>query len=105
MPDRLPSGPGGVLRRLLLLLLTALIVARPLVLGEDPGLQSDFADTSSLLLTLLSLLAAACWSLWRLVFFRPAGGARLDSDRGGFGPGTYVELGLLMTVLLVFVSA
>src|SRR5262249_6984230 len=59
--------PGPVmLRRAAIILVTALIVVRPLVLGENPGLDSDPLDTSNLLLTMLWLVAAAVWGLWRL---------------------------------------
>ena len=55
-----------MLRRAAIILVTALIVVRPLVLGENPGLDSDPLDTSNLLLTMLWLVAAAVWGLWRL---------------------------------------
>ncbi len=59
-----PSGPV-LLRRLLLVLVTALIVARPLVLGEEPGLSANLADPWGMVLTLLWLLAAVGWAAWR----------------------------------------
>ena len=54
-----------MLRRLLLALITALIVARPLVLGEDPGLLDRLSNPWSLLLSLLWFLAAVGWAIWR----------------------------------------
>jgi hypothetical protein len=58
------SGPE-LLRRSLLGLITALIVARPLVLGEDPGLLDRSSNATGLVLTLLWFLAAVGWALWR----------------------------------------
>ena len=60
-----PDGPV-LLRRLLLALATTLIVARPLVVGEDPGLTTYLADPWSLVLTLFWLLAAVGWAAWRI---------------------------------------
>jgi hypothetical protein len=54
-----------MLRRLLLALMTALIVARPLVLGEDPGLLDRLSNAWSLLLSLLWFVAAVGWAVWR----------------------------------------
>jgi hypothetical protein len=50
---------------LLLVLITALIVARPLVLGEDPGLLDYSSSGTGLVLTLLWFLAAVGWAVWR----------------------------------------
>jgi hypothetical protein len=59
--------PGtDLLRRGLLVLLSAIIVARPLVRGEDPGLLSDFSDAGGMALTLLAFLGCAGWAGWRL---------------------------------------
>jgi hypothetical protein len=55
-----------MLRRTLLILVTGLIVARPLILGEDPGMTSDPTDASSLLLTMFWFVSAALWAAWRL---------------------------------------
>ncbi|HTU93139.1 MAG TPA: hypothetical protein VMF69_23875, partial [Gemmataceae bacterium] len=73
-----PSAPA-LLRRLLLVLATALIVARPLVIGEDAGLSSNLADPWGMVLTLLWLLAAAGWAAWRF-WLRPSSPSR---DREG----------------------
>lgn len=43
------------------------LVARPLVGGEFPGLQSDLADPGSMALTFFSLFACAAWAGWRLL--------------------------------------
>src|SRR5712691_446278 len=67
-----PASPGAeMLRRLLLGLLTALIVSRPLILGEDPGLLDPLSDRSNLTLTFLWLIAAVGWSIWRAWTGRP----------------------------------
>src|SRR5207245_9944383 len=58
------SGPER-LRGVLLGLVTALIVARPLVLGEDPGLLDQSSSATGLVLTLLWFLAAVGWAVWR----------------------------------------
>lgn len=55
-----------IVRRGLLAVVTALIVARPLVLGEDPGLLVDrVSDASGLVLSQLWLVAAAGTAAWR----------------------------------------
>jgi tetratricopeptide (TPR) repeat protein len=81
------------LRRLVLMLVTALIVARPVVLGEDPGMLSDLTDPGGLVLTLLWMVAAISWAAWRLW------SGQGDWYGGGVG------LALLVVVALVFVSA
>jgi hypothetical protein len=81
------------MRRLLLGLVIALVVARPLVLGEDPGLLNPLTGSASLALALFWLLAAVGWALWR-VFFRQ-----------GTWYASGVEAGLLGVVGLLFVSA
>jgi O-antigen ligase len=54
-----------LLRRFLLFVITALIVARPLVLGEDPGLLDQASGAAGLTLTLLWFLTAVGWAVWR----------------------------------------
>jgi general stress protein CsbA len=82
------------LRRLLLGLVTALIVARPLVLGEDPGLQlTQIADASGLVLTLLWLVVAVGWGLYRM----------WSGERSW--PGGALEAGFLGFVAMAFVTA
>src|SRR5437868_5740329 len=91
-----PSRPVGpeILRRLLLGFITALIVARPLVLGEDPGLLlKSFTDASSLVLTYLWLVGAAVWALWR---------AWTGRNAWTFGA---IDGGLLGVVVGAFLSA
>jgi tetratricopeptide (TPR) repeat protein len=68
----LPVPGPDMLRRGLLVLLTAVIVARPLVWGEDPGLVSDFANPGGMTLTLLAFLGCAGWAGWRLWARQPA---------------------------------
>ncbi|HKB41668.1 MAG TPA: hypothetical protein VKD72_34910, partial [Gemmataceae bacterium] len=82
-----------MLRRCLLGMLTALIVARPFVLGEDPGIVSPWTDNSNLFLTLFWLIAAVGWAAWRAW------------SRRGSWYGGLVEAGLLAAVVLVFVGA
>lgn len=49
-----------------------LVVARPLVGGEHPGLVSEFSDPGGMVLTFLTLLACAGWAAWRLWRGQPA---------------------------------
>lgn len=63
-PPAVQAGPD-TLRRVLLVLLTVLLVARPMVGGEFPGLGSAFADPGGLTLTFLALLGCAGWGVWR----------------------------------------
>jgi O-antigen ligase/tetratricopeptide (TPR) repeat protein len=59
--------PGHeTLRRVLLILVVGLIVARPAVSGEDPGMRSDWTDPGGMILTLLTFVAALAWAGWRL---------------------------------------
>src|SRR5947207_12015405 len=86
-------GPD-IVRRCLLGLVTALIVARPLVLGEDlEVLLQLYADASSLTLTFLWLAVAAGWALWRA----------WTGQRTWYGGAT--EGALAAVVALVFLSA
>jgi O-antigen ligase/tetratricopeptide (TPR) repeat protein len=81
-------------RRGLLGLLTALIVARPLILGEDPGLLVNrLSDASNLVLTQLWLVAAVGWAVWRVWC------------RQGTWYASLVDAGLVGVVLLQFASA
>ena len=89
-----PPFPGAdILRRAVLGLITALIVARPLVRGEDPGFQYVSRDPGSMFLTWLWLVAAFGWAVWRLW------------SRRGAWLGGAVEIGLLAAVVCVFLSA
>lgn len=104
---------GGplLLRRLLLALVTALIVARPLVLGEDAGLSISLADPWGMVLTLLWLLAAVGWAAWRYWLrsspYQPAVALSGTDPLAGAASwyGGMVQTALLATVALVFVSA
>jgi hypothetical protein len=82
-----------VLRRLVVALVLGLIVAWPIVPGEDPGLLSDLVDSGAVLaLPLLAFVGGLLWSVWRLWTGR--------SDlRGGL-----VEVGFLLFAFLTFVS-
>src|SRR5262245_30348799 len=58
--------PGqDLFRRVLLGFVTALIVARPLVATEDPGLRSPLPDPTGMVLTWLWLVALFGWVVWR----------------------------------------
>ncbi|MGE3803177.1 MAG: O-antigen ligase family protein [Gemmataceae bacterium] len=89
-----PASQGAeTLRRMLIGSVTALIVARPLVLGEDPGLLYPFTDGSNLVLALLWFMTAIGWAAWRV----------WTAQRSWRG--SLVEAGLVAAVLFVFVSA
>jgi O-antigen ligase len=81
------------LRRTLLVLVTGLLVARPVIPGEAPGLISDLEGPGGLSLTLLWLLACVGWASWRLW-----------TGIGDFRFGQ-VEFGLFALAGLVFLSA
>jgi hypothetical protein len=81
------------MRRVLLVAVTALVVARPLVLGEDPGLSAPQSDNGTFVLSLLWLLVGLGWAAWRL-------GAR----RGEWYVGI-IEAALGLAVVLFFISA
>jgi hypothetical protein len=59
-----PTAPSLVLR-LLLGLVTALIVARPMVPGDDPGLLSPLSHPAGLVITLGWFIVLAGWAAWR----------------------------------------
>ncbi len=73
--------------------MTALLVARPVVLGEDPGLTDELSDAGGQVLNLLWLAAGLGWATWRLL------------TRKGDWYGGLVEAALLVLVVLVFASA
>ena len=60
------------LRRLLLGVVTALVVARPFVLGEDPGLNSQLSGAATLILSMTWLLVAVGTGAWRWWSGQPA---------------------------------
>lgn len=82
-----------ILRRALLGLVTALIVARPMVLGEDPGFLSSLTRGSGLVFSVLWFLAAIGTATWRLWSGIP--GPRIHP----------VELGLGILAGLAFLSS
>jgi tetratricopeptide (TPR) repeat protein len=82
-----------LLRRIVLGFVTALIVARPLVLGEDPGWLVPFSGIANPFLTVLWFLAAVGWALWRA--WAPE--ARWD--------GHWLEIPFAILVAITFVSA
>jgi O-Antigen ligase len=88
-----PNPPAESARRLLLALVTALVVARPVVLGEDPGLLYALSGTSGLTLSMLWLIAAAAWAAWQGWFRR---------EDWSLQP---IELGLAAIAALVFLGA
>src|SRR5207244_752280 len=65
IPPPTVDGRAETLRRGLLALVTALIVARPLVLGEDPGLKDPLSSASGLLLSMLWFVAAVAYAACR----------------------------------------
>jgi hypothetical protein len=76
-----------------LILAGALIVARPLVPGDDPGLLEPTASVSGLLLNGLWLIAALGWAVWKLW-------TGANAWRAGL-----VELMLFVFAMLLFVAA
>ena len=82
-----------IMHRVLLGATTALLAARMLVPGEDPGLLHDSSGAINLILVLLWLLAAVGLAAWRVW-------SRRGDWRGGL-----VETALLVAVVLAFVSA
>jgi O-antigen ligase len=87
-----PDWPAR-LRRGLVILVTALVVARPLVLGEDPGQVDPISDATGHVLTLLWLVAAVGWAGWRLWHGQ------------GVWHGGLVEAGLLAAAGAYFLSS
>jgi hypothetical protein len=82
-----------ILRRGLLGMATALIVARPLLPGEDAGRLFPTTGAGDLVITLLWLLAAVGWAIWRAWFApKPCRVSR-------------VELGLLALGTIFFLSS
>jgi len=86
--------PGGeVARRVLLGAVTALLVARPMALGEDPGRQHSPEAASGVLLNLLWLIAAVAASIWAAATGR------------SFWRGGGIALALLFVAATIGVSA
>jgi len=77
----------------LLGLITALIVARPLLPGEDPGRLLFDTGVANQVLTSLWLLAAVGWAGWRAW------------SQQGIWHGSIVEVGLLAVTATMFFSA
>ena len=65
VPTMMPHNDNGKL--ILIIATIALIVARPLVSGEDPALSSNITDPSGNTITLMWFLLASAWSLWSLL--------------------------------------
>lgn len=65
VPTMMPRTDNGKL--ILIIATIALIVARPLVSGEDPALSSNITDPSGNTITLMWFLLASAWSLWALL--------------------------------------
>src|SRR5262245_1905992 len=86
-----PPAPGPeLLRRALLGLATALVVARALVPAEDPGLLDPRSNPLALAVPLAWLAGLVGWAAWRLW-----------SGRGTLYAGA-VDLALLAAVVLTF---
>src|SRR5262245_63697833 len=64
-PDALERPGPFVLGRLLVVVAAVLIVSRPMIRGEDPGLISDLAEPGGMVWVFLALLGCVAWSLWR----------------------------------------
>jgi O-antigen ligase len=90
--------------------LTIELVARPVVLGEDPGFLSDLSDTSSMGLTLLWYGLAVAWAIWQLMSRRRAD-SRSAEERQAEALRWHDWLGhtiagcLFLIVIVMFVSA
>jgi O-antigen ligase/tetratricopeptide (TPR) repeat protein len=84
-----------MVRRMLLIIVTGLLVARPFVNGEDPTLQAKLEDldASSMILTIIWFVAAVLWAIWRLW-----------SGKGTWHGGL-IEAALLVVVGLTFFGA
>ena len=108
-PNQTPGLAGpDLLRRTLLVLVTTLLVARPAVLGEDPGLFAEVSDPQGMVLTLLWLLALVGWAGWRFwsQWRTPLSGEASDRTHAAQNwYGGAVQAALLATVVLVFLSA
>jgi tetratricopeptide (TPR) repeat protein len=73
---------------------TALIVARPFVLGEDPGLlDRRLSDSAGMVLSLLWLVLAVGWAIWRIW------------SKQGTWYASLVDVPLAVVVGLVFASS
>lgn len=90
-PSLSAAGPE-ILRRLLVGLILALIIARPLVPGEDMGLVQALSGASGLFLTFGWLLVAIGWAGWRAWTGKAA------------WYGSWVEVGLCLVVVAVLAS-
>ena len=84
---------GDIFRRVLLGAVTTLVVARPLVSGEDPGRLHSPEAASGQILNLLWLLVALGGCIWLARAPRP------------FRLGGRVAVGLMIVALLVLLSA
>ena len=84
-----------MVRRMLLIVVTGLLVARPFVNGEDPTLQAKLEDqdASTMVLTIIWFVAAVLWAIWRLW------------SRKGTWHGGLIEAALLVVVGLTFAGA
>jgi O-antigen ligase/tetratricopeptide (TPR) repeat protein len=94
-PAVAPPAPRTALpRQIVLAGATALIVARPLVLGEDPGLlDRPLSQPSGMVLSFLWLLLAVGWAIWRM------------RSQEGTWRASAVDIALAVVVALVFLSA
>ncbi len=88
-----PVAYPEMLRRILLGATIALLTARMIAPGEDPGLLQVASGSANLVFPLLWLLAAVGLTIWRVW------------SRGGDWRGGVVETALLVAVGLAFVSA
>lgn len=66
----------ALFQRVLLALVTALVVARPLVPTEDPGLRAALPDASGMVLTWLWIVTGLGWAIWH--FWTRRDGLKID---------------------------
>jgi len=95
LPDTQPQTGAMFIERLLVGALTALIAARMLVAGDDPGRLRLTAGAGPLTLNALTFLLLLIWAVWR-------GWTRRNLT---FGPAGLVVGGLLIVAGFVFLSA
>jgi O-antigen ligase len=93
-PPAESKAPSRLPQRILLVGATALVVARPLVLGEDPGLlDRPMSDPYGLVISLLWLVLAVGWAGWRM------------ASQQSTWHASAVDLGLAAVAGLVFLSS
>jgi O-antigen ligase len=95
----LPPAPE-LLRCAVLVLVIALVVARPLVPGDDPGLLHPLSGPAGLLFSFLWLAAGTLWAVWQ-VWTGRSDWHRPGEERGGL----LLEAALLVVAGTAFLGA